>query len=293
MPRRQLTPEEREERRRRNRERIEQAARQLITSEGWQRWVEIRRQNGLSRYSFGNQLLIAFEGARRGFSPSCVAGYRWWAEHGYQVRRGEKAIRILAPSRRKVEDEETGEERYAVVGFRSVPVFDRVQVEPGPDAVELAPASEPITGDSHAEHLPALERLAGELGCAVAYESIPGAAGGYYSPKGGRIVVEASAPVNARLRTLLHELAHALVDRDDVSLSYAEEEVVVEISGHVAATAVGLDTSGEAIPYVAGWGDSGELDAARRCAELIDQIARRLEEAIGAPAQAEAVAIAA
>lgn len=44
---------------------------------------------------------------------------------------------------------------------------------------------------------------------------------------------------------------------------------------------VGLDVGGESIPYVAGWGEEGALDAIREYAETIDTIARRLEDAIG------------
>jgi len=49
-------------------------------------------------------------------------------------------------------------------------------------------------------------------------------------------------------------------------LSYAEEECVVEVAGHVAAAALGLDTSGESIPYVAGWGESGALGTVAQAA---------------------------
>jgi hypothetical protein len=35
----------------------------------------------------------------------------WWAEHGYQVRKGERALRILGPVRRRIEDETTGDKR--------------------------------------------------------------------------------------------------------------------------------------------------------------------------------------
>ena len=45
------TEEERDARRRADRERIEQAARELLTTEGWQRWIKVRASNGLARYS--------------------------------------------------------------------------------------------------------------------------------------------------------------------------------------------------------------------------------------------------
>jgi hypothetical protein len=46
--------------------------------------------------------------------------------------------------------------------------------------------------------------------------------------------------------------------------------------------AVGLDVSGESIPYVAGWGEDGALDAIREYAQTIDTIARRIEVVLDA-----------
>jgi hypothetical protein len=50
--RRQLTDAERQARRRADRQRLEQAARALLTTDGWRRWVRVRSTNGLSRYCF-------------------------------------------------------------------------------------------------------------------------------------------------------------------------------------------------------------------------------------------------
>jgi hypothetical protein len=46
-----LDESEREQRRARDRERLQRAAEQLLTSEGWEQWVRVRSRNGLSRYS--------------------------------------------------------------------------------------------------------------------------------------------------------------------------------------------------------------------------------------------------
>ena len=54
-----LTDEERDARRKADRDRIEQAARALLTTDGWQRWIKVRASNGLSRYSLGNQMILA------------------------------------------------------------------------------------------------------------------------------------------------------------------------------------------------------------------------------------------
>ena len=55
MPRRfnprPLTDAERDARRQADRERLEQAARALLTTDGWQRWIRVRATNGLARYS--------------------------------------------------------------------------------------------------------------------------------------------------------------------------------------------------------------------------------------------------
>src|SRR5579859_7776385 len=90
---RKLTEPERAARRQADRERMEQAARALLSSEGWERWVRVRSSNGLARYSFGNQLLIAMQRPDATF----VAGFRAFLELNRCVKKGERAIRILAP----------------------------------------------------------------------------------------------------------------------------------------------------------------------------------------------------
>ncbi|MGH8301088.1 MAG: ArdC family protein, partial [Steroidobacteraceae bacterium] len=90
--RRRLSDQEREERRERGRQQLMQATEQLLSSDGWQRWVRVRSRNGLSRYSINNQLIIALSKPE----ASYVCGFRAWLQLGYQVRRGEKAIWILA-----------------------------------------------------------------------------------------------------------------------------------------------------------------------------------------------------
>jgi hypothetical protein len=44
--------------------------------------------------------------------------------------------------------------------------------------------------------------------------------------------------------------------------------------------AVGLDVGGESIPYIAGWGEDGALDAIKAYASTIDTVARRIEDAL-------------
>jgi hypothetical protein len=81
------TEAERDARRKADRERIEQAARELLTTEGWQRWIKVRASNGLSRYSVSNQMLIALDCWSRGITPTYVAGFRAFLDLNRCVRK--------------------------------------------------------------------------------------------------------------------------------------------------------------------------------------------------------------
>jgi hypothetical protein len=48
----------------------------------------------------------------------------------------------------------------------------------------------------------------------------------------------------------------------------------------IILSGAGLDTPGVTIPYVAGWGETGALEAVTEHAELIDRLARTVEKAI-------------
>ena len=93
------------------------------------------------------------------------------------------------------------------------------------------------------------------------------------------MISSAITSANGRVRVLVHELAHALgVGYEEYGREVAE--VIVETATVVVCGALGLDTSGESIPYIAGWGEQ-DLDAIRRHAEKVDEIARALEAVCG------------
>src|SRR5947209_13056515 len=138
MAYRKLSEAERAVRRQADRDRLEHAARALLSSQGWQRWVRVRSTNGLTRYTFGNQLLIAMQRP----DASYVAGFRAFLQLNRCVRKGERGIRILAPMNvRRGESERDedaqGENRRRVV-FRAVSVFDVSQTDPLPGIEPVA-----------------------------------------------------------------------------------------------------------------------------------------------------------
>jgi hypothetical protein len=287
MSRRTLSDSERAERRQADRDRLEQAARELLSSDGWRRWVKVRSTNGLARYSFGNQLLIAMQRP----DATYVAGFRAFLELSRCVRKGERAIRILAPMSVRDAGKHAGPAEVGTEGdeprrtvFRAVPVFDVSQTDPLPDmeAVPLAPPCQPIDGDTHAHLLTPLKRLAGQLGYAVILRPLDGSADGWCDSRSREIVLNGALPANAQVRVLVHEIAHALgVGYRDYGRRRAE--VLVDTVTYIVCGSVGLDVSGSSVPYVAGWGETGELDAIRAYAATIDEIARRIEESIAQP----------
>jgi hypothetical protein len=272
------TEAERAARRQTDRDRLEQAARALLSSEGWQRWVRVRATNGLARYSLGNQLLIALQKPDATF----VAGFRAFLKLDRCVRKGEKSIRILAPMTvRQRDGDETDDDDQTRTVFRAVAVFDVAQTDPlpGREPVPLEPPREPISGDSHARLLTPLENLAAELGYSVRHLPLDGGADGWCDGQRMEVVVNDHLPVNAQVRVLVHELAHALgVGYEQYGRRQAE--VLVDCVTFIVCGSAGLDVSGESVPYIAGWGEDGALDAIRQYAETIDTIARRIETAI-------------
>src|SRR4051794_20072566 len=135
-----LIDEERDARRKADRDRIEQAARALLTTDGWQRWIKVRASNGLSRYSLGNQMILAIEAYRRGITLSYVAGFRAWLQLNRVPRRG-GGIGILAPVTVKDRDEQGEDPGGKRVFLKTVPVWDvpGPNKTPGTDPVPLPP----------------------------------------------------------------------------------------------------------------------------------------------------------
>jgi len=303
-----LSPEEREQKRREQRERVEAACRQLLSSDGWRRWVRVRSTNGLSRYSVHNQFLLALQAMEREIELSYVTGFKSFKKLGRAVRKGERALWVLAPHTAVVKDGEqdrgsrtvlehgaqgragrVGDSQQDTVAagvsrrvyFRAVPVFDVSQTEeiPGAKVVPLTPPVQPLSGDSHEHLLEPLRAHATELGFRLEERQLePNGPGGWCDPE-AKLIVIGDGPANGMLRVLVHELAHAQ------GIGYKQytrrqAEVMVDTITHIVLANAGLDVSGETIPYVTGWGERDHVEAISAYAETIDEIAGRLEDAL-------------
>lgn len=256
-----------EDRRAADKKHIEDAVRALLTTDGWRAWLNAR--TAFHAYSFGNSLLIASQCP----TATRVAGFHTWRKLGRQVCKGERSIKIFAPQTYKTTNADGDEVNE--VAFRAVAVFDIAQTDGDPLP---EPPREPITGDSHADIIPRLENLAHELGYEIRREPVAGGAQGYCTPHDRIIVVDDTLTPNATVRVMIHEIAHALgITCNEHTRERAE--TLVESITYIVCGSIGLDTSGESIPYIAGWNDD-ELESLHEFAQDIDTIARKIERAV-------------
>lgn len=268
-----------------DRQRLREAAEQLLTPEGWMRWVLTRAT--LSGYSAANCMLLAAQCHERGIEPRHVCGESAWRKLGRRVRDGEAPLNITAPVKVGgcAHDRERNS-RGAHLLFRTAFVYEFSQTEPLPDRASSAaqPSREPLDGDSHIHLLPPLQAFAESLGYSVSFEPLAGAAQGTCDREHRRIAVKRPAPANAQVRALIHECAHAL-GSDYESYGRDRAEVIAEAVTYVVASGVGLELEGESPPYVASWSKDGAIEAITEFAQTIDKLARRLERALRHPAR--------
>jgi len=266
MAGRQLTEAQREPADRARHETVEQLHQQLAENianlddkKAWERWLSMAGK--LHRYSFGNILLTLIQMP----DATIIAGYRAWQALGHQVRRGEKAIKILGPVTRRVElvDRATGSPirdaegrpQYVrqMLGVRPVSVFDASQVDP---PVEAPPEPKLLRGEAP----PGLWDSLAELVAAEGFRLTRGDCGGANGLTdflSREVRVRDDVDDAQAAKSLIHELAHVLIPPDAGEV-YAgacrgRREVEAESVAYVVAGAHRLDTGQYTFNYVAGW----------------------------------------
>ena len=216
------------------------------------------------RYSVSNLFLIMAQCP----DASQVAGYRTWQGMGRQVRRGSKAIRILAPVVRKMAEEDDRQEEV-VVAFRTVNVFDVSQTE-GEPLIEFPQ----VQGDP-GRHASRLKCFIASRGIKLRYSNALGAAEGV--SRGGVIVLRPGLPPAKEFSVLAHELAHEFLHHDGKGAeprSKTVRETEAEAVAFVVCQAAGLEVGSAASDYIQLYQGKREtllasLERIRRVAALI------------------------
>jgi antirestriction protein ArdC len=236
----------------------------LTSSAAWSNWLRTSRR--FHRYSFQNQVLILQQRP----DATWVAGYRGWLQLGRQVRQGERAIRILAPCFTVMESR-AGEEvpPPTVLSFRVARVFDLSQT----DGTELPQPVSNLMGEGSAAELTQLAERAWQLDFQVQFTRLWGSRNGDCSHALRRIRVRDDLPRVHKLKTLAHELAHAVLHGPEFQGSRALAELEAESVAYLVCQELGVDSSDYSFGYVASWSGGGP-EAARLIAATGGRILR-------------------
>lgn len=259
-------------------DRLEQGVTELFDSDHYKEYLRVMAR--FHRYSFNNTLLIAMQcpGATR------LAGFQSWKKVGRCVKKGEKGIKVIAPTPFKKTVEEDGEEKVIVVPrYKVVSTYDISQTEGKP----LPEIASTLTGsvDSYGDFIAALEQVSP---VPIAFEDISGSAYGYYSPLEKRIAVREGMSEQQTLKTLIHEVSHAKLHDFDLKAPPDERpdidrqtmECQAEAVAFVCCERFGLDTSGYSFGYIAGWSSGRELKELRSSLEIIRNTAAEIIDSV-------------
>lgn len=202
------------------------------------------------KYSANNRILIQIQkpGATQ------VASFLKWKELGRFVKKGEKAIKILAPIFRKSNEKNAqGEnvEKIDGVWFKTVPVFDISQTE-GSEVPNWN--IRPQLGSDDQGLYSLLKKQLENRGITVSEEKLNGPLGISY---GGMIKIDNTNQDQVSMfLTLIHEAAHEILHKGSESrlLSKNDKECQAEATAYIVACHFGLESVVSA-EYMIHWGN--------------------------------------
>ena len=282
-------------------DRLEQGITELFDSERYKEYLRVMSR--FHNYSFNNTLLIAMQKP----DASLVAGFSSWKNtHGRNVKRGEKGIKILAPSPYKIRREMekidpqtqqpvigkdgkpvTEEREITIPAYKVVSVFDVSQTE-GRELPDIAVDELAGDVDRYKDFFAALEKTSP---VPIGFENIEGKSHGYYHLEEKRIAIQEGMSELQTLKTAIHEIAHAKLH--DIDLNAPKEdiadrpdrrtrEVQAESVAYTVCQHYGLDTSDYSFGYVAGWSSGRELAELKSSLETIRNAAAEIIDSIDA-----------
>lgn len=223
-------------------------------SEAFREWL--RQCAKFYNYSIGNQMLIQWQFPNAGH----VAGFNRWLKLRRYVRKGSRGIQILAPCIYADKDDATKRRVFYKIAY----VFDESQTD-GEPLIQLDWKSPERVEELEAR----LTDYIKSFGVKVSrVDHLPGSVQGSYSRHGNKIEILETAGT----KTLIHEIAHAMLHKDtNQELTREERETEAEAVAFVVCDHFGITTKSPA--YLATW-SSAELIKAH--AERIRQAAKNI-----------------
>lgn len=279
-------------------ERLEQGVREVFTSGAYENYLKVMSK--FHRYSFRNTVLIWQQNP----AATYVAGFDAWKnDFKRYVKKGEKAIRIFAPTeytvpqQKQVIDPVTklpmvdaqGKPVMETVdvkrrGFMATSVFDISQT----DGQELPELVKKLDGkvenyDAMLEAIKSVSPVQVEFG-------YTGEADGYYSARDEKIVISDFLGPTQTILAVLHEVTHAKLHNPEMSPKEKKtKEVEAESVAYVVCQKYGIMTGDNSFGYIASWSQDKELPELKASLQVISKTAnsmikdidKKLEELLG------------
>jgi len=251
---------------------VKEGVANILNSEDWKKCLDANAK--FWRYSFRNQMLIALQKPE----ATRVAGYHAWLRLGRFVKKGEHGIHILAPLLVKVKETESEDAKVFLKGFRAVSVFDLSQTQ----GEDLPTVYHPLTGKAPDGIFEKAKQLIESKGYSVEFQSMNDGKYGYVDIT-NHIVLKEGVSTAQSLKTLIHEMSHALLDHlKEKDSSREKQELEAETTSWIVCKNLGLETDQTSFAYLAVWSQNKERDklleeAAQRASLLAKEILESLD----------------
>lgn len=279
---------------------IENGIKELFESDKYQQYLSTMSR--FHRYSVNNTMLIYMQRP----DATHVAGFNKWRDQfGRNVLKGEKGIRIIAPTpyKKKVEEIKTDPETNAPVldadgkaiieekeiripMFKVVSVFDVSQTAGKP----LPQLAADLSGNVQ-QYEVFMEALRRASPVPIEIKPVAHDTDGFFSIKAQSITIRAGMSEVQTVCAAVHEIAHAklhdyehmteLADDGETILVPGEksrntEEVEAESISYAVCQYYGIETGENSFGYIATWSKGKELKELRASLETINKTASEL-----------------
>lgn len=261
-------------------EQLEAGVKAVFESDAYRAYLSCMSK--FHNYSLNNTLLIALQ---RPDASLCASYTSWQRDHGRQVRKGEKGIKIIAPCKYKIElaerDENGNPKTEERTGFKVVTTFDISQTD-GPELPSIG--VDELTGDVNG-YRKLFSALTEICPVPIYVEDIRDGAKGYYSDTERKIVIKGDMSQLQTIKTMIHEMAHEkLHAKEHIDKEHPTDRRTKEVEAESIAYTIcqhyGLDSSDYSFSYVAGWSSGKDTKELKSSLERIRSAADEMITAI-------------
>ncbi len=262
---------------------IETGIKELFQSEKYAQYLQTMSR--FHRYSVNNQMLIYMQNP----GATLVAGFNKWRDQfGRNVMKGEKGIKIIAPTpyKKKIEQEKLDpdtklpmvdadgkvimeEKTVQIPMYRPVTVFDVSQTEGKP----LPQLATDLTGkvENYEVFMEALRRSSP---VPISIEVMSGKMDGYFDLEHQDIAIRKGMSEVQTVSAAIHEIAHAkLHNKTENRPDHRTEEVQAESISFAVCAYYGIATGENSFGYIASWSKDKTLSELRDSLEVINKTA--------------------